>query len=289
MSRVGERGKRPTFIRAAVKGSIILAGVTFAANAQAQCDRAVLQKLADSYVQAQSTGKVAVLPRAKGATYAENDKAMDIGKGVLARPVKVDFTRSLHDTTQCATFIELIAATNPHPYVIHTRIEATPDGKAKKMESVVTDEGDWVFGAAQHLAVTKTHKWDEIPQARRDSRAVIQAAADAYLDNWGNPELPVPHGTPCARLEGFINTGAKDPAANSCDMGAFPEKLNVTQRRYLIDDAYGAVVVFHKFPWLDAGIKKDPGTPASQMFRVEGGKNRYIHEVTACTTPKCGR
>ena len=25
------------------------------------------------------------------------------------------------------------------------------------------------------------------------------------------------------------------------------------------------------------------------MFRVEGGKNRYIHEVTVCTTPGCGR
>ncbi len=33
-------------------------------------------------------------------------------------------------------------------------------------------------------------------------------------------------------------------------------------------------------------LPKDPGTPASQMFRVEGGKNRYIHEVTVCTTPR---
>ena len=40
---------------------------------------------------------------------------------------------------------------------------------------------------------------------------------------------------------------------------------------------------------LDAGLPTDPGTPASQMFRVEGGKNRYIHEVTVCTTPSCGR
>jgi len=32
-----------------------------------------------------------------------------------------------------------------------------------------------------------------------------------------------------------------------------------------------------------------PGTPSGQMFRVEGGKNRYIHEVTVCTTPKCGK
>ncbi len=290
MKRQGKLGHRPSmFARGAIRGSIVLAGLVFAANAQAECSRETLQKLADTYVQAQSAGKPALLPLAKGAAYAENDRAGDVGKGVLAQGLKIDFTRSLHDTTQCATFTEVVAATDPHPYVIHTRIEATGDGKISRMESVVTDAGDWVFGATEHLAVTRSEKWDEIPADKRDTRAAIQAAADAYLDNWGDPELPVPHGTPCARLEGRLNTGAKDPAANSCDMGAFPEKLNVGNRRYVIDEAFGAVVVFHSFPWLDAGLPKDPGTPASQMFRVEGGKNRYIHEVTVCTTPKCGR
>jgi len=52
----------------------------------------------------------------------------------------------------------------------------------------------------------------------------------------------------------------------------------------------GAVSIFHDFPFIDAGLPAEhPGTPASQMFRVEGGMNRYIHESTACTTPACGR
>ena len=207
----------------------------------------------------------------------------------MSGPLKVDFTRSFHDTTQCATFTEVVAATDPHPYVIHTRMEVTTGGKVSKMESVVTDAGDWMFGADQHLAVTRSETWDEIPKDKRDTRAVIQAAADAYLDNWGNPELPVPHGTPCARLEGRISTASRSPEGNTCNMGAFPQKLKVGNRRYVIDETVGAVSVFHNFPWLDAGLPVDPGTPASQMFRVEGGKNRYIHEVTVCTTPKCGR
>jgi hypothetical protein len=275
--------------------STVLAGMAFAANASAanastECSRATLQKLADTYVKAQADGKPATLPLAANAYYGENDVAMDIAKGVLAGPLKVDFTRSIYDTTQCATFTELVAATDPHPYVIHTRIEATRDGKVSKMESVVTDEGDWVFGATQFLGYTRDEKWDEIPSDKRDSRQVIQAAADAYLNNWGNPDLPVPHGIPCAQLEGrMYKTTNRDPAKNPCDMGAFPEKLNVTNRRYVIDETLGAVSIFHKFPWLDQGIPKDPGTPASQVFRVEGGKNRYIHEVTACTTPNCGR
>jgi hypothetical protein len=283
------RDRLSSLARGTITASLVLAGTAFATTAQAQCSRQTLQKLADTYVKAQTDGKAALLPLAKGASYAENNKAMDIAKGVMAGPLKVDFTRSFHDTTQCATFTELVAATDPHPYVIHTRIEATNDGKVSKMESVVTDAGDWMFGAAEHLAVTRSQNWGDIPRDKRDTRAVLQAAADAYLDNWGDPALPVPHGTPCARLEGRIDTGAKNPAGNTCDMGAFPQKLKVGHRRYVIDETVGAVSVFHDFPWLDAGLPPDQGTPASQMFRVEGGKNRYIHEVTVCTTPSCGR
>ncbi len=102
--------------------SIVLAGMAFSANAQAACTRQTLQKVAGTYVKAQTDGKPGLLPLAKGASYAENDQVMAIGKGVLAGPLKVDFTRSFHDTTQCATFTELVAATDPHPYVIHTLI-----------------------------------------------------------------------------------------------------------------------------------------------------------------------
>ena len=269
--------------------SIFLAGVAFSANASAECSRELLQKLADTYVKAQTAGKAAMLPLAANASYAENDKAMDAAKGVLAGALTIDFTRSFYDTTQCATFTELEGASDPHPYVIHTRMVATKDGKVSKMESVVTHAGDWSFGAAEHLAVTKVEQWDEIPKDKRDTRAAIQAAADAYLDNWGDPTLPVPHGTPCSRLEGRVSTAAKNPEGQTCTMGAFPQKLKVGNRRYVIDESIGAVSIFHNFPWIDAGLPMDPGTPASQTFRVEGGKNRYIHEVTVCTTPSCGR
>src|SRR6478752_9491505 len=143
-------------VRVAITFCVIaLAGLAFASNARAACTRETLQKLADTYAKAQTAGNATMLPLAAGSSYAENDKAMDVAKGVLAGPLKVDFTRSFYDTTQCATFTELVAATDPHPYVIHTRMEATKNGKkVSKMESVVTDAGDRVFGAAEHLAVT---------------------------------------------------------------------------------------------------------------------------------------
>jgi hypothetical protein len=147
-----------------------------------------------------------------------------------------------------------------------------------------------MFGADAHLAQTRVENWGEIPEDRRDRRGVLQAAADAYINNWGDPDLPVPHGTPCARLEGRIYTGSRNPEGQTCTMGAFPQPIRTGSRRYVIDETVGAVSIFHDFSWIDAGLGPyHPGTPASQTFRIEGGKNRYIHEVTACTTPNCGR
>lgn len=291
MRQAGKSGNRPSISsRATIMCSIVLAGVAFATQARAECHREMLEELARTYVEAQSTGKPALLPLAPDSYYGENDVAKDIAEGVLAQALTVDFTRSFHDTTQCATFTELVAATHPHPYVIHTRIEATERGEVARMESVVTDEDDWVFGAAPFLMHTRAEQWDEIPVDRRDTREAIQAAADAYINNWGDPSLPVPHGTPCARLEGRIYTGSRDPEGQTCTMGAFPQPIRTGNRRYVIDETLGTASIFHDFSWIDAGLGPDhPGTPASQLFRVEGGMNRYIHEVTACTTPKCGR
>ena len=46
-----------------------------------------------------------------GLTYLENDAAIDISKGVLSQGVKIDFSRSIYDTTECASYTEIVATT----------------------------------------------------------------------------------------------------------------------------------------------------------------------------------
>src|SRR6478752_7938745 len=117
-------------VRVAITFCVIaLAGLAFASNARAACTRETLQKLADTYVKAQTAGNATMLPLAAGSSYAENDKAMDVAKGVLAGPLKVDFTRSFYDTTQCATFPEMVSASDRRPVALHPRVEATKQGQ----------------------------------------------------------------------------------------------------------------------------------------------------------------
>jgi hypothetical protein len=128
--------------------------------------------------------------------------------------------------------------------------------------------------------------WDPIPLDKRDSRAVIQAAGDAYFNRFNNASFAVPFGTPCARLEGGAYTDPRGSGNGTCGLG-LPSTITVTNRRYVVDEEMGAVSIYLGFPGLDRSVADKP-MPDSHFFRVEGGKIRYIHTVTTCEHAGCG-
>lgn len=153
---------------------------------------------------------------------------------------------------------------------------------------MIADAGDWAFNATGQLYWTRTENWPSISPSKRDTRAVIQAAADAYLDSWQNGSVSVPYGTPCARLEGGSYTGKVGDTRNTCKMPQFPDGFQgCRNRRYVIDESVGGVAVFDDFTWID--VSRPEGTPSTNFVRVEEGKIRYIHEVTVCKERNCGR
>jgi len=266
--------------------SVLLVCVGLASQASAACSRAMLQEATAAYIRAQAAGQPNMPALASNVSYLENDKPTDIKKGVLTQPITIDYNHSLHDTAECATFTELTAATNKIPYVIHTRMLFTDD-KITTIQSAVTKDGDWSFNATAHLYWNRQEKWDTIPEDKRDSRAVIKAAGDAYLDSWGDGTVKVPFATPCARLEGGWYSGEKNLTANTCKMDQFPLPFKITDRRYVVDEEVGGVDIMENFPFIEK--TKPNGTPSTNFIRVEGGKIRYIHEVTVCATRNCGR
>ncbi len=265
---------------------VFLVCMSLASRASAACSRAMLQDATAAYIKAQSAGKPDMPALASSINYTENEFPMDIKNGTLSHAITIDFNRTLHDTTECATFTELVAASNNPPYVIHTRMVFTGD-KITTVESVVAKDGDWAFNATGQLYWNRQEKWDPIPEGKRDSYAVIQAAGDAYLDSWGNGSVKVPYGTPCARLEGGGYSGARNLTSNTCRMPQFPLPFKINNRRYVVDEEVGGVDIFNNFPFIEK--TKPDGTPSTNFIRVEGGQIRYIHEVTVCATRNCGR
>lgn len=233
------------------------------------CDVATLNTVTDSYIAAQAAGDSSKLTAlASSATYTENFKTADIAKGILSQSLKIDHNHSLHDTTVCSTYTELIITDSKHPSVTGTQMYLT-DGKITKVETIVTDKGDWLFDVAGTLKWASQEHWDEIPVEKRDSREAIKAAADAYADVFNNKSVVVPWGQPCARLEGGSYTG-KGESTDRCDVG-IPSGVKNTNRRYVIDEAKGSVDLFMTFA---------DKLPDSHEFRLESGKLRYVHTLT---------
>ena len=267
-------------------GSALACGAMLtAAPAFAQfgpCTRADLQSAADDYIAAQTSGDPSKMHFTLWVQYTEQNETASMANGVLSKPQKIDFHRTLVDAQSCSTFTEVIITDPAHPYVLGTIVTAR-GGQVGAVDMLVTDRDDWLFNAANTLKYSSAEKWTEIPEAERDTRETIIAAANAYLDLFNDKTVKVPWGSPCARLEGGLYTGKGAPGVampdDTCNVGV-PSGVKLVDRRYVVDETLGAVAVMLTFG--------NNQLPDIHTFRVEKGKLRYVHTITVCKTFNCG-
>jgi hypothetical protein len=246
------------------------------AHAEVSCTRGGLQQAVDLYIAAQAKGDPSGLPLATGIGYWENIARADIKTGFLYKPMKIDHHRSLLDTETCQTFTEVIVTDKAAPYVLGTRMRVNHD-KIAEVEILWTTMGYWLFDADAYLKYSSTEDWRPIPAEKRDSRGTLVAAANAYLDAFLEKKIDhVPWGFPCVRIEGGAYTGKGTPA-DSCEVGV-PGGVNITNRRFVVDEVIGSVVVYCTFG--AGGPDGGSGAPDTHLFRVENGKLRYAHTLT---------
>ncbi|EAQ84365.1 hypothetical protein CHGG_08379 [Chaetomium globosum CBS 148.51] len=146
---------------------LVLAG--FSSQASAACTRDLLKEATASYIAALGSGEgpTAISDLAQDSLiYQENDAELDITEGVLSAPIKIDFSRSIYDTTECASYTEIVATTG-HPYVIGTRLALDADNKIYKIESNVCETGDWLFDAKGTLDYNQERRTGEAHLPRR--------------------------------------------------------------------------------------------------------------------------
>jgi len=150
-------------------------------HAQISCTREGLNTAVDLYIAAQAKGDTAGLPLATGLGYVENFKTINLNEGLIKKAMKIDHHRSLLDTATCQTFTEVIVSDKANPYVLGTRLRVN-HGLIAEIEILWTTTGYWLFNADNYLKYSSSEDWGAIPAARRDSRATLVSAANAYLD-----------------------------------------------------------------------------------------------------------
>jgi hypothetical protein len=265
--------KRLTFMGIVLTGVLLAPTVGFA---QVSCSREGLQRAVDLYIAAQTAGDRSSLPLAAGVGYMENVAPADITTGLINTPMAIDHHRSLLDPSTCQTFTEAIVTDEQNPHVLGTRLRVNHD-KIAEIEILWTTTGYWLFNADNYLQYSSAEDWGTIPENQRDSRGTLVAAANAYLDAFleGNTD-DVPWGYPCVRTEGgmYTGTGSDD---DTCAVGV-PSGVNISNRRFVVDETIGSVVVFCTF---GAGNPNGgSGAPDTHLFRVENGELRYVHTLT---------
>jgi len=255
-----------------------IAPATGLAQKQRSCSQDSLKRMVDLYITAQTKGDRSALPVVNGLDYKENVTNFDISKGIINKPLKIDFHRTIYDVATCQTYTEMLVLNKEEPYVNGVRMRVVTD-KISELEIIWTTTGHWLFDVNNYMKYSPAEKWDQIPAGKRDTRETLLYAANSYLDAFVDANLDiVPWGYPCVRVEGGAYTARDGEKPDSgCEVGV-PSGVNIVNRRFVVDESLGSVAVFCTF---GAGTPGGgSGAPDLHLFRMENGKLRYVHTIT---------
>jgi hypothetical protein len=241
------------------------------------CTMDQLKAATSAYVEAQRTGDVSSLPLDPKARYLENMQPAEKGAGLWNTALPIAHAMSFHDPLRCKTFTEIIVTEGGHPYVIGTRLYMN-EGKVIRVDSLVTDQGDWLFNAGAYLKYTRTEDWSDLYKYQLTEPREMIRGANAYLDGFADKFTDIPWGTPCARLEGGAYTNRNGDPHASCEVGLPPGVLYIVNRDYLIDTEKGVINIFCRFG------NSASGMPDSHTFRFIDGKIRGAHTLSVNLT-----
>jgi len=261
-------------VRILVSLAVLLSSTVFV-HAEAECTRAMLQAATASYIAAQEAGDLSKMSLADEVKYFEDMNETTKDKGLWNTALPIAHHRSIYDVGRCKTFSEVIVIGGGHPYVIGTRLKVE-GGRISEIDSLVTDEHDWLFNAENYLKYSMAEDWSVLPVDARVSRQDLIDAGNQYFDLvFLDSGIKPPWGTPCARLEGGAYTNPENNDKDNCQIpGAIGGGgLFIVNRTFVVDEEMGVVNVFCRFG-------NSTGMPDSHLFRLVNGRYRYIHTLS---------
>ncbi len=244
-----------------------------------ECDRDMLMAATEGYIAAQEAGDLSKMALADNVKFREDMSEIERDKGMWNTPLPIAHHLSIYDTGRCKTFTEVIVTEGGHKYVIGTRL-TVDKGKIREIDSLVTDENDWLFNADDYLKYSSAEDWSMLEPDDLPGRQELIDAGHQYFDFiFMDKHIRLPFGgVPCSRLEGGAYTNPKNVEKDKCWVPAPLGELPITNRTFVVDEKMGCVNVFCRF-----GDSRT-GMPDSHLFRLKGGKYRLIHTLSVNLT-----
>jgi hypothetical protein len=276
-----------------------------AASASA-CDRQCLYGVLDAYLTALKAHDVKAARLAPNARYTENNVELAPGDGLWGTITALDsYEMRFADAKdgQVGIFGVVEETTTKSPYA--TRLKVV-NGAITEVETIVVrkDDAGIPFVTAD---IKPVPVWSElVPEAERDSRETLIAAADGYFNTLelNDGTLRVQFTDDCNRREdGMQSTNLKDPGldpiwrmgcADQFRQGAYRYDDRIRARRYMVVDQELGIVLsagfidhegrLGKFKLADGtereSIFRRPNTLAFlEAFKVKKGAIRQVESV----------
>jgi hypothetical protein len=279
-------------------------GLTISARAgqakatPADCDRACLGAVLDSYFGAIAKHDPSMLPVAGNVRFTENGRDLKFGEGLWQRGGPASYRMDAIDAVNGQAASNAVILENGKNAILFVRLKVDKK-KVTEVETTIVRPGEGQRSDPEALSqVTSTPYKDVIPPGQRDTRERLVSAADAYfigLETSGTDQYKAPPATDDARRvengAGARNVGApRVPLVEQLRRGFGGAKLFVSDRRYpVVDEEHGIVLaigLMHVNP--PAGVSDGPPGHVTdkpsrvqilvEFFKIAGGQ---IHQIQA--------
>lgn len=296
--------RRPTFAWACALLALLAAG---AGSAKGSCDRACLQRVGETYLQALAAKDPKRLSLSAEARFTENGSELKLGDGLWGTIERLgDYRLFVIDEASSNIGIFQSITEAGHHAFLGVRIKA-PDGQIGQIETLVArSDPSQQFGEKPRLDL-RAPLTAPLTAGARVSRSAMIAAADSYFVGLEEAtDKGVAFGARCVRRENGMQTTSNPAFGN--DMAKLDCKqqfatgfstfiTGLRERRWIVDEETGVAMAFLFFdhngtvksvPLADGTTMEVPypfTRPYSfqlfEAFKIDSGK---IQEVEALLT-----
>jgi hypothetical protein len=278
--------------------------------ADSDCDRACLNAIADTYLDAMLKGDVSRLPLADDVKFTENGVEMQVGDGLWNTiDGKRNYNLRVADPSQGQVGLVEVITEHGTPGILAARLKVT-DGKISEIETVLSRRVDTSpFPATDGLEKSHPLWASPMPADKRVRRERMISVADGYFDTLQQNDgtLFTNFTDDCDRVEnGLLTTNnpnipnydiAKMGCAEQFRLGQYIYDDRLRDRRFpLVDEENGVVLAagymdhsgkIVDVTWTDGKTKTKSVFfyPHSfvliELFKIEGNAIKRVEAVFA--------
>jgi len=251
------------------------------------CDRACLQGLVDSYLDAMSKHDPSELPVAATVKFTENGRALKLGEGFWKTAGASSYRLYALDHNSGDAVVQAVVAESGQPDIFFLRLKVK-DKKIAEAETLVCRKGEAGFFAPEKMTNAPALYSELLPESEKTARAQLIKQASAYftaVQSEGTKDYrAAPLAPDMSRFENGVQTTnvavMGNPAmsgAEQLDKGIF-KGLVIDHRRFPVVDTERGVVV--GLILMHANMNgKMGGILISEMFKISSNKIEQVQAV----------